>query len=262
MTGPVVLVERHGHTMIVTLNRPHVLNCVNAEVSRLVGDALAEADRDPDVWVVVLTGAGDRAFCTGADLKAIARGEPVIPEDRQDWGFAGYVNHPIGKPTIAAVNGLALGGGTELMLASDLAVASEAATFGLPEVKRGIVAGAGGPFRLASQLPPKVAMELLLTGDTIDAPTAQRFGLINRVVHNAHVLDEALALAERICANAPLAVAATKRVARGIRGGSFVNEQVLWEINQAESRHVKATADAKEGPRAFAEGRTPRWQAR
>jgi crotonobetainyl-CoA hydratase len=257
----VVRVQHHERTMVVTINRPEVRNCVNAEVSQRIGDALEEADHDPEVRVVVVTGAGDRAFCAGADLKALARGEPVVPEG-SPWGFAGYVEHHISKPTIAAVNGFALGGGTEIALASDLVVAAETATFGLPEVTRGIMAGAGGPFRLTAQLPPKIAMELLLTGSTLDAPTARQLGLVNRLCPASDVLDEALALAAAITANAPLAVQASKRVARGIRDGAVVAEEAAWELSRSELRAVKATADAKEGPRAFAERRAPRWQGR
>jgi crotonobetainyl-CoA hydratase len=136
-----VLVERDGPVMLITINRPNARNAVNEAVCRGVGDALAEAEADPSVRVVVLTGAGDKAFCAGADLKAIAAGERILPEGREHWGLAGWVNHPVGVPTIAAVNGPALGGGTELALASDLVVAADTATFGLPEVKRGLIAG-------------------------------------------------------------------------------------------------------------------------
>jgi crotonobetainyl-CoA hydratase len=257
-----VLVERQRHTMLITLNRPQVMNCVDAQVARLVGDALAEADEDVDVRAVVVTGAGDRAFCSGADLKALARGDLVTPEDRRHWGFAGFVEHQISKPTIAAVNGLALGGGAEIVLASDLAVAAEGAVLGLPEVTRGIMAGAGGPFRLVAQIPHKVAMELLLTGEAVDARTALRCGLVNRAVPAGQVLDTAMVLADRISANAPLAVQATKRVARGLSNGSVVHERKAWEISHAELARVKASRDAKEGPLAFAERRAPRWQSR
>lgn len=248
--------------MVITLNRPEARNAVDLEVTRLVGDALEEADHDPGVWAVVVTGAGDKAFCAGADLKAVARGEGLIPEGREHWGFAGYITHHIGKPTIAAVNGFALGGGTEIVLASDLVVAAHTAQFGLPEVKRGIVAGAGGAFRLTAQLPPKAAMELLLTGDAVDAATAHRMGLVNRVVPQDKVLDEALALAERICVNAPLAVQASKRIARGIADGRIASEETAWGITDAETRVLLASEDAKEGLRAFAEKRAPVWQAR
>lgn len=262
MTDRPVLVERQRHTMLVTLNRPQAMNCVDVNVARQVGDALAEADEDRDVRVVVVTGAGQRAFCSGADLKALARGEQVTPEDRRHWGFAGYVEHQISKPTIAAVNGLALGGGAEIVLASDLAVAAEDAQLGLPEVTRGILAGAGGPFRLTAQMPHKLAMELLLTGAPIDATTAQRWGLVNRAVPSGQVLEEAMRLADRISANAPLAVQATKRVARGVVDGGVPREREAWEISRAELALVKASRDAKEGPLAFAEKRAPEWQSR
>ena len=260
--APTVLVEHRGHVMVVTLNRPEARNAVNAALALGVGNALEEADRDPEIRVVVITGAGDKAFCAGADLKAVARGENIMPPEAEAWGFAGYVRHHIGKPTIAAVRGFALGGGTEIALASDLVVAAEDASFGLPEVKRGIIAGAGGAFRLAAQLPPKVAMELLLTGDPLDAATARDLGLVNRVVPAEKVLDEALALAERIAANAPLAVQASKRIARGITAGRVDAEQAAWDLSHQEARTLMTSQDAQEGPRAFAEKRTPVWQAR
>ncbi|MFK0113173.1 crotonase/enoyl-CoA hydratase family protein [Streptomyces sp. NPDC091217] len=260
--APAVLVERQGHVMVVTLNRPEARNAVNAAVALGVGAALKEADRDPEIRAVVITGAGDKAFCAGADLKAVARGENIMPPETKDWGFAGYVTHHIGKPTIAAVRGFALGGGTEIALASDLVVAAEDASFGLPEVKRGIIAGAGGAFRITAQLPPKIAMELLLTGDTLDAPTARELGLVNRVVPAGQVLTEALALAERIAANAPLAVQASKRIARGITDGRIESEQSAWDLSHREGRAVMTSQDAQDGPRAFAEKRRPVWQAR
>ncbi|WP_319683459.1 crotonase/enoyl-CoA hydratase family protein, partial [Streptomyces ipomoeae] len=260
--APAVLVERRGHVMVVTLNRPEARNAVNAAVARGIGNALEEADRAPEIRAVVITGAGDKAFCAGADLKAVARGENIMPPEAEAWGFAGYVRHHIGKPTIAAVRGFALGGGTEIALASDLVVAAEDAHFGLPEVKRGIIAAAGGAFRITAQLPPKVAMELLLTGDPLDAATARDLGLVNRVVPAEKVLDEALALAERIAANAPLAVQASKRIARGITTGRVDAEQAAWDLSHQEARTVMTSQDAQEGPRAFAEKRTPVWQAR
>ncbi|MFC8427956.1 crotonase/enoyl-CoA hydratase family protein [Streptomyces sp. NPDC057253] len=257
-----VLVERHGHVMVITLNRPEVRNAINAAVTRGIGAALEEADRDPQVRVVIITGAGDKAFSAGADLKAVARGEDIMPPETKEWGFAAYVNHHIGKPTIAAVRGFALGGGTEIALASDLVVASEDASFGLPEVKRGLLAGAGGAFRLAAQLPPKVAMELLLTGDTLDATTARSLGLVNRVVPGDQVLAEALSLADRISANAPLSVQASKRIARGINDGRIDTEQSAWKLSDQEAQGIWVSQDAQEGPRAFAEKRVPVWQAR
>ena len=259
-----VLVDRRDKVMIVTINRPEARNAVNTAVSVGVGDALAEAEADRGIWVVIITGAGDLAFCAGADLKAVSRGESIVPVDgeRAAWGFAGYVSHPISKPTIAAVNGFALGGGTELALASDLVVAAEGASFGLPEVKRGIYAGAGGVFRLPAQVPSKVAMEMILTGEPISAQTALELHLINAVVPRAKLLDAALALAARICANAPLAVQTSKRVALGIVDGRIDAEAASWALNAKEARALHHSRDAQEGPKAFAEKRTPVWEAR
>lgn len=257
-----VLVERRGHVMVVTINRPQARNAVNEAVCLAVGGALEEADQDTEVRAVVLTGAGDKAFCAGADLKAIARGERIIPEGREQWGLAGFVGHYISKPTIAAVNGPAIGGGTEIALASDLVVAAETATFGLPEVQRGLVAAAGGAFRLAAQLPQRVALEMLLTGDPITAQQALELHLINRVVPTVEVLDRAVELAERIAANAPLSVQATKRIALGYHGSERPAEAALWELTSKETARVSGSADAAEGPRAFAEKRAPVWQGR
>jgi crotonobetainyl-CoA hydratase len=259
-----VLTEKMGRVLLVTLNRPEVRNAVNLSVAIRLGDVLEDAEEDPDVWIVVVTGSGDQSFCAGADLKAIAAGERVIPEDsvRAAWGFAGYVSHHISKPTIAAVNGFALGGGTEIALASDLIVAADTATFGLPEVKRGIYAAAGGAFRLPNQVPKKVAMEMILTGEPISAQRALELGLVNQVVPPPKLLDDALELAERICGCAPLAVQASKRIADGIQNGRVASEDELWMISMREGGAVIRSADAKEGSRAFAERRSPNWLAR
>ena len=262
LTEAAALVERRGNVMIITINRPDARNAVNGAVSTAVGDAMRQAQNDPDVRAVVLTGAGDKSFCAGADLKAIARGENLFHADHQEWGFAGYVRHFIDKPTIAAVNGTALGGGTELALASDLVVACQSATFGLPEVKRGLVAGAGGVFRIVEQLPKKVALELLFTGEPIDAEEAMRWGLVNQVVPDGSVVDAALALAERITANAPLSVQASKRVAYGADEGVIGAEEAGWSRTEREFGDLLSSEDAKEGPRAFAEKRQPIWKAR
>lgn len=259
-----VIVRQDGHVLLLTINRPEARNAINLDVATALGDALEAADHNPEIRVVILTGAGEQAFCAGADLKALARGEKISPDDekRAAWGFAGVVSHPISKPIIAAVNGSALGGGTELTLASDLAIASETATFGLPEVKRGILAAAGGAFRIGAQLPPKIAMELLLTGDAIDANRALALGLVNAVVPPAELINSAMALAARIIVNAPLSVQASKRIARGIRQAQQPLEAFGWELTRQESAAVRASEDAKEGPRAFAEKRPPVWKAR
>ncbi|MFW0790074.1 crotonase/enoyl-CoA hydratase family protein [Gordonia sp. CPCC 205333] len=258
-----VLVENRRHVAVVTINRPEARNAVNSAVADGLGIALEEADQNPAIRAIVLTGAGDKSFCAGADLKAIASGEGINPtnHEHQKWGFAGVVTHPISTPVIAAVNGTALGGGTEIVLASDLAVAAESASFGLPEVKRGLIAGAGGAFRVVEALPRKIGMEILLTGRAINATQAADLGLINRVVPDAEVLDAAIALAEEIAANAPLAVQASKRLARGIFDGEVPSEHAQWAANTKEVITVFSSKDAREGPRAFAEKRAPEWRA-
>ena len=260
--APAVLVERRGNVMVMTINRPEARNAINAAVSIGLGDALEEAQHDAGVRAVVITGSGDKSFCAGADLKAIARRENLYHPDHGEWGFAGYVHHFIDKPTIAAVNGTALGGGTELALASDLVVAHELAKFGLPEVKRGLIAAAGGVFRIVEQLPRKVAMELLLTGDPMTASDALEWGLVNQVVKEGSVLDAALALAARITVNAPLSVQASKRIATGVDDGVITADEVGWERTVNEMRTLIRSEDAKEGPLAFAEKREPVWKAR
>lgn len=261
-TPPGALVERRGNVMVITINRPEARNAINGAVSTAVGDALEEAHTDPEVRAVVLTGAGDKSFCAGADLKAISRGENLFHPTRGDWGFAGYVQHVIDKPTIAAVNGTALGGGTELALASDLVVAEESAKFGLPEVKRGLIAGAGGVFRIVEQLPRKIALELLFTGEPISAADAAKWGLINQVVPDGTAVAAALALAERITGNAPLSVQASKRIACGVDDGVITNEKAGWARTTREFGALLRSEDAMEGPLAFAQKRQPVWKAR
>lgn len=259
-----VLVERRGNVMIITLNRPEVHNACNLAMWLGAGDALEEADKDPEVRVVVVTGAGDKTFSAGADIKAIMRGEPARPDDpvKATWGFAGIANHPISKPVIAAVNGNALGGGTELALGCDLVVAVDSARFGLSEVKIGLFAASGGVFRLPRQIPPKIAMEMILTGEPIDAQRALELGLINRVVSRAELMNTTLALAEKIAANAPLSIQASKRIARRIVDGAFIDEGDDWQRTEEEMALLSRSEDAKEGPRAFAERRAPQWKAR
>jgi enoyl-CoA hydratase/carnithine racemase len=207
--------------------------------------------------VAILTGSGDRAFCAGMDLKAFLAGEgPAIIEGR--GGFAGFTTYPRTKPVIAAVNGAALAGGCELVLACDLVVAAEHATLGMPEVTRGLFAASGGALRLPAMIPRVRAMELLLTGDPIDAETALQLGLVNRVVPAGHLMNEARSLASRICANGPLAVRATLEVARA----AYEPDKRHWTTNDSAWRRVAASEDAREGPAAFAGKRLPRWEGR
>ena len=259
--APAALTERRGNVLVITLNRPEARNAVNSALSTAVGDALQEAQDDPEVRAVVITGAGE-SFCAGADLKAISRRENLFHPDHSEWGFAGYVHHYVDKPTIAAVNGTALGGGSELALASDLVVAEERAKFGLPEVKRGLIAAAGGVFRIVDHLPRKVAMELILTGEPMSSADALRWGLINQVVPDGTAVDAALALAERITVNAPLAVWASKRVAMGVDEGVITGDEPGWTRTMREIGTLIRSEDAKEGPLAFAEKRPPVWTAR
>lgn len=257
-----VLVEQRGHTLLITLNRPKARNAVNRDLALALGEALEQAEHTDSVRTVVVTGAGDKAFCAGADLKAAAAGELGMTEEPlKSWGFAGFVKHWISKPVIAAVNGFALGGGTEITLASDLAVAADTATFGLPEVTRGIMAAAGGAFRLPRQIPLKVAMETMLTAEPIPAARAYALGMVNRVVPQDQVVEAALELAEKINRNAPLSVQATKRVAHGITDGAVNAEKEDWSRNDTESAALIRSADAREGMTAFAQKRAPEWKA-
>ena len=251
-----------GHVARITINRPAAMNAIDSADNVALEEAWRRMNEDPQIRVGVLTGAGAHAFCAGADLKAIARRENLYHPDHGEWGFAGYVHHFIDKPTIAAVNGTAFGGGTELALASDLVVAHERAQFGLPEVKRGLIAAAGGVFRIMDQLPRKVAMELLLTGEPLTASDAAEWGLVNQVVEEGSLLDAALALAARVTVNAPLSVQASKRIAYGVDDGLISAEEVGWDRTLREMRSLIRSEDAKEGPLAFAEKREPVWKAR
>jgi crotonobetainyl-CoA hydratase len=258
--------EVRGSVALITLNRPRALNAVNAALSTAVGAGIEAAAADDDVRVVVITGSG-RAFCAGADLKELAQRRPVHADGHPEWGFAGLAQHWIDKPVVAAVNGYAMGGGTEIALACDIVVAAESAAFGLPEVKRGLLAAAGGVIRLQRQIPLKRALELALTGDAVDAATAAAWGLVNRVVPDAEVLASALELAERIAANAPLSLRHTKQtIHRSVAAASDWNPawsgEDPWAVNDEATGVVFASDDALEGPRAFAEKRAPRWTGR
>lgn len=250
--------------LVLTIHRPEARNAVDQVVWRALAEAFDQAATSDDIWAVVLTGAGDKAFCAGADVKALAAGEALAPSgDRfARWGFAGIVRHAISKPVIAAVNGAALGGGLEIVLACDMVVSASTAVFGLPEVRRGIMASAGGAFRLAAQVPRNLALEMILTGLPISATRAYEIGLVNRVAEPDAVLETALALANEACAAAPLAVQASKRVALGIARGEIGAEAAFWRMSETEHEALMQTDDAREGLMAFAERREPRWTAR
>jgi len=242
----------------ITLDRPARLNAIDAATTAALRAATDRFEYDREALVAILTATGDRAFCAGMDLKAFANGEgPSILEG--PGGFAGFTHYPRTKPFIAAVNGAALGGGCELVLSCDLIVAAEHARFGLPEVTRGLFAASGGVLRLPRLIPRARALELLLTGDLIDAQTACGLGLINKVVPHGQLLKTARDLALRIGANAPLAVRETLALARAVFA---LPEEQLRARNDAAWARVAASEDAREGPRAFAEKRPAVWQER
>jgi len=264
LAAPAVLTELRGEVLVITLNRPRARNAMNADMAEQVGDALERAHHDPAVRVVILTGAGDRAFCGGGDLVAMSEGQSLEPDDpvKAAWGFGGVCRHAIDKPIIAAVNGFAVGGGAQMVLACDLVVADENAVFSLPEVGNGLLASSGAGVRLPAWVPRPVAMELLLLGRRFTAAEAHSWGLVNRVVPPGSALDEALAMAEIVGRQAPLAVQATKRMVAGIVDREFVTEHEAWDRNLIEVTANRATKDAEEGPRAFAEKRPPVWRGR
>ncbi|MGV9339991.1 crotonase/enoyl-CoA hydratase family protein [Streptomyces sp. NPDC003688] len=255
---PLATLERRGTTALITFNRPDALNAVNSEVSAAVGAALEEFAADPDLRVAVVTGSG-RAFCAGMDLKEAAAGRDVLDPRHPEWGFAGLVRHPLDKPLIAAVNGPALGGGAEIVLACDLVVADENATIGQPEVRHGLFPAAGGVLRLQQRVPRNIALELALTGAPLDAATAARWGLVNRVAPAGKSVDVALELAEQVAAGAPLALRAVKHL---MTYGENADEARAWTENERVWQEISASDDALEGPRAFAEKRAPRWTGR
>jgi len=253
---PVVLYEELGHVAVFTLNRPAARNAINGKVSARFEALLTAFERNSDMWVGVVASSHPDVFCAGADLKAINAMERVFS---RKGGFAGMVQFPRTKPLIAAVDGKALAGGCEIVLACDLVVASHKAVFGLPEVKRSLVAGAGGLFRLPQRLPRQVAMEMLLTGDPIMASRAKELGFVNELVEPGSSRDAALALAGRIVQNAPVAVREAKVCADRMQLMS--DDDAFNESNRALVK-LFMTPDFREGPRAFLEKREPRWTGR
>ncbi len=246
------LVESADGIMLITINRPEARNAATFAAAQIVAAALDDLDARDDLRVAILTGAGG-TFCSGMDLKRFLLGERPSVEGR---GFLGFTQKRPVKPLIAAVEGYALAGGCETALACDLIVAADNARFGLPEVKRGLAATAGGLLRLPRQIPQRIALELALTGDMIDARRAYEVGLVNRVTPKGQALAVARELAQTIVANAPMSVAATKRI---VLESADWAEHEMWERQAAIATPVFASEDAKEGSRAFAEKRPPRW---
>jgi enoyl-CoA hydratase len=252
-----LVVTRHGAVLVVRINRPHARNALTGAVLRGLSDAVDRAQSDPDLRAMVLTGTGDRAFCAGMDLRAFADGEDVGITGEAMAGYLRLTRGEVSVPVIGAANATAVGGGLELLLACDVIVASQAASFGLPEVKRGLFPGGGGTF-LGTRVPLAIALELILTGDPIDASRAYQIGLVNSVVPADEVFTTALALAERIAANAPLGLAASKEL---IRLGVSDAERARTRLSEWQSI-VFGSEDATEGARAFAEKRAPVWRGR
>jgi enoyl-CoA hydratase len=250
-----VLTERHHGVLTITINRPAQKNAINREVAIQLASALDLLDSDPTLSVGVLTGAGG-TFSAGMDLKAFASGQtPILP----DRGFGGLTRAVVRKPLIAAVEGWALGGGFEMALACDLIVAAQDAKFGLPEVKRGLIAGEGGVIRLPQRIPYHVAVKVLLTGEPLSAVDATQYGLVSELTASGSALAGAQELAQRIAANAPLALAKVKAVLRETQG---LNDTEAFKRQAENASSLLDTDDAHEGALAFAEKRAPVWRGR
>ncbi|MCC6173877.1 MAG: enoyl-CoA hydratase/isomerase family protein [Chloroflexi bacterium] len=269
-----VLYEKRGHTAVITINRPEVLNALHYPANEELFDIWTDFMDDPDVWTAVLTGAGDRAFCAGADIKYMASISQPVPTSVREASdsriqFAGLVHRRITKPIIAAVNGYCLGGGLETAMACDIVIASEHARFGTPEIKNtGGYPASGGVHRLPRHVPRKIAMQMLLTGEHLSADEALRYGLINKVVPTARLMPEALALAEIINSRPPMAARAIKEMvdcSLDLPLEYPVDTRLCaWDLDDDIGGKLRATEDwkSREGPRAFVEKRKPVWLGR
>ena len=258
MSDEVLLEHCGAHVLLVKLNRPAARNAINVAMTQAITAAIENSEADAAIRAVILTTSVADVFCAGADLKELAagRGADLVTAA---GGVGGFVRARRRKPWIAAVAGKALGGGLEFCLACDMVVAGRGASFGLPEVLRGVYAGAGGAFRLPLAIPRAIAFEMLTTGLPIDASRAYELGLVNRVVETDEVLNAAVQLAESVARAAPLAVVATLGLARVANQKS---EQELWQLSDELGARLQQTEDFWEGPRAFAEKRTPLWKGR
>jgi enoyl-CoA hydratase len=258
----IVLFEKRGRIGIITLNRPEARNAVNGDVASGVEAALDIIESDDDIWVGIVTantaGQEKPVFCAGADLKAINSGNGGGLSTKRG-GFAGIAYRERRKPIIVAVDGLATAGGCEIVLSCDLVVASNRSSFGLAEVKRNLIAGAGGLYRLPRAIGRAAALEVILTGEPLAAQRAYELGLVNHVVAPDQVMPKALEIAERICAAAPLAVWASRKV---VLASAFETDESLITMTNAEFEAIMASEDTKEGLTAFIEKRLPNWKAR
>jgi len=249
--------ETRGHLAIITLNRPEARNAINGIMATGIEHALDRFEDDPEMWVAILKANG-KAFCAGADLKEINAGNGG-KLGTEKGGFAGIVKRERTKPLIAAITGSALAGGTEIALSCDMIVCADTTNFGLPEVKRSLAAAAGGLFRLPRVIGMPTALEVILTGDPLPSQRAYELGMVNKVVPEAQVMDEATKLADRIIANAPLAVQASRKVAAA---ALTEDDDDLWRASGKAFAGLVGTEDFKEGPLAFIEKRAPVWKGK
>ena len=252
---PTVLTERRGHVLLISLNRPNAMNSVNMELATTMAGVLDDFDADDELRVGVLTGNG-RGFSAGMDLKAFVEGGMPNVGDR---GFGGIAERSCAKPLIAAVEGFALAGGLEIALSCDMLVAAKGAKLGIPETGVGLFAGAGAVYRLQKHLPDNVVMEMAVTADPITADRAFELGMVNRLAEKGEAVNVAMEIAERIAQNAPLGVAASKRL---INESNGMTESEFWAFQQPILEDVFGTEDAIEGATAFAEKRPPQWQGK
>ena len=258
----IVTYETRGRTALITLNRPDARNAVNGDVAEAMEAAIDKMEEDDDIWIGVLQanteGQAKPVFCAGADLKALNSGDGARLNTARG-NFAGYVYRERKKPVIVAVDGLATAGGCEIVLASDLVVATTRSSFGLAEVKRNLIAGAGGLFRLPRAIGKSAAMEAILTGEPIPAPRAYELGLVSRLVEPGEATNEALRLAEQITANAPMAVWESRRV---VLASEYEDDDTLKKMTNSAMGTVMTSEDLKEGLTAFIEKRPPQWTGR
>ncbi len=256
-----VTYEVRGHVAVITLNRPDARNAINDDVAQAMEAAIDRLENEDGVWVGVLTadaeGHKSPVFCAGADLKALNAGGQTLGTKR--GGFAGFVYRERNKPIIAAVDGLATAGGCEIVLAADMVIATQRSSFGLAEVKRNLIAGAGGLFRLPRAIGKSVAMEVILTGDPLTADRAYQLGLVNHVVAEGEALNAAIALGEKIATSAPMAVAASRRV---VLASAYESDENLKKMTNEEFAPILQSEDTKEGLMAFIEKSPPQWKGR